>query len=61
MSRCRFFGKNIWLMLGVNFRDFPLFLGGVLENVVCKTWFFDGENVVVGVPILVLRDHDAGV
>jgi hypothetical protein len=26
--------------------DFPLFLRGVLEKVVCRTWFFDGENVV---------------
>src|ERR1700677_3306555 len=25
---------------------FPLFLRGVLENVVCRTWFFDGNNVV---------------
>jgi len=26
--------------------DFPLFLRGVLGNVVCRTWFFDGNNVV---------------
>ena len=25
---------------------FPLFLRGVLEKVVCRTWFFCGENVV---------------
>jgi hypothetical protein len=26
--------------------DFPLFLRGVLEKVVCRTWLFDGLNVV---------------
>jgi hypothetical protein len=25
---------------------FPLFLRGVLEKVVCRTWLFDGKNVV---------------
>jgi hypothetical protein len=25
---------------------FPLFLRGVLEKVVCRTWFLCGENVV---------------
>ena len=25
---------------------FPLFFGGVLGKVVCRTWFFCGENVV---------------
>jgi hypothetical protein len=26
--------------------DFWLFLRGVLEKVVCRTWLFDGKNVV---------------
>jgi hypothetical protein len=26
--------------------DFPLFLRGVLEKVVCRTWLFGGKNVV---------------
>jgi hypothetical protein len=26
--------------------QFPLFLRGVLGKVVCRTWFFCGENVV---------------
>jgi hypothetical protein len=58
MSRCRFFEKNISLVLGVSFRDFPLFLRGVLENVVCRTWCFYGENVVIGVRSLILRNHN---
>jgi len=31
---------------GAKDRGFPLFLRGVLRKVVCRTWFFAGENVV---------------
>src|ERR1700677_2564362 len=36
------FGRGVWGKM----LHFPLFLRGVLEKVVCKTWFFCGENVV---------------
>jgi hypothetical protein len=30
----------------VKIAGFPLFLRGVLGKVVCRTWLFDGKNVV---------------
>ena len=46
---------------GAGFAAFAGLFEGGRERVGGWAWFFDGENVVIGVPILVLRDHDAGV
>ena len=38
--------KKFAVVNGRTMLHFPLFLRGVLEKVVCRTWFFCGENVV---------------
>jgi hypothetical protein len=39
---------------------FPLFLRGVLEKVVCRTWLFDGKNVVKCVVNVDRKQHVLG-
>jgi hypothetical protein len=41
-----FLQKKIGWRLAVDFFDFPLFLRGVLGNVVRRRRFFDGKNTV---------------
>jgi hypothetical protein len=36
------------------------FLQGFLEKTVCRTWFPDGQNVVINVVIVVLRRQHFG-
>jgi hypothetical protein len=41
-----FLTEKLGVVAGSEKLHFPLFLRGVLGKVVCKTWFFCGENVV---------------
>jgi hypothetical protein len=43
---CRFLQKKLGVVPEGQMLHFPLFLRGVLEKVVCRTWFLCGENVV---------------